>query len=222
MLETIIKGRTMMIPLMICSILSLAVLVDRVWAFYVNSKTDTRALRAQLMRLLRRGQVKEAALLCMNTPGPVSAVLLAGLQSYQKLEQRSPENLRMTVRESMEDYALHSMSAVEKRLWILSTVGNAAPLFGMSGTVLGMIKSFDKLAEAGLDAAAVGSGISEALITTAAGLLIALAAVIPYSIFTSMAQEIELEIDEASSEMLEFLAQETEKSPAPQTDAPSA
>jgi biopolymer transport protein ExbB/biopolymer transport protein TolQ len=99
------------------------------------------------------------------------------------------------------------MSTVRKRLWILSTVANAAPLFGMAGTVMGMIKSFDKLAQAGLDAGAVGAGISEALITTAAGLLIALGAVIPFNIFTSMAENVELEIDEASSEMLEFLAE---------------
>ena len=211
MLETIIQGRAMMIPLMACSVLALAVLIDRVWAFYANSKIDTRALRAQLMKLVRRGEIKGAALLCASTPGPVSAVLLAGLQSYAKVEKRTTENLRMTVGEAMEDYTLHSMSAVEKRLWILSMVGNAAPLFGMAGTVLGMIKSFNKLAEAGLDAGAVGAGIAEALITTAAGLLIALGAVIPYSIFTSMAEEIELEIDEASSEMLEFLATEADR-----------
>ena len=213
MLETIIQGRLMMIPLMICSVLSVAVLIDRVWAFYANSKIDTRALRAQLMKFLRRGQVRDAALLCVNTPGPVSAVLLAGLQSYDRLEKRTPENLRMTVGETMEDYSLHSMNAVEKRLWILSTVGNAAPLFGMAGTVLGMIKSFKKLAEMA-DTAAVAVGISEALITTGAGLLIALGAVIPYNIFTSMASDIELEIDEASSEMLEFLASESESSAA--------
>ncbi|MBN2301855.1 MAG: MotA/TolQ/ExbB proton channel family protein [Lentisphaerae bacterium] len=205
MLETIIKGQLMMIPLIICSVLSLAVFLDRLWAFYLNSRIDTRALRAQLMRHLKHGEIKEAALLCANTPGPVSAVLLAGLQSYAKLEKKTPENLRLTVGEAMEDYAMHSMSAVEKRLWILSTVGNAAPLFGMTGTVLGMIKSFDKLAQSA-DAATIGIGISEALITTAAGLLIALGAVIPFSFFTSMAENIELEVDEASSEMLEFLA----------------
>jgi len=209
MLETIIQGRLMMIPLMICSVLSVAVLLDRAWAFYANSKIDVRALRAQLMKFLRRSQIKDAALLCVNTPGPVSAVLLAGLQSYEKLDKRSPENLRMTVGETMEDYSLHSMNAVEKRLWILSTVGNAAPLFGMAGTVLGMIKSFKKLAEMA-DTAAVAVGISEALITTGAGLLIALGAVIPFNIFTSMASDIELEIDEASSEMLEFLVSESE------------
>lgn len=205
MLETIVQGKIMMIPLMVCSVLALAVFLDRLWAFYSNSKVDTRALRAQLMRHLRRGNVSEAALLCANTPGPVSAVLLTGLQSYEKLEKRTPENLRLTVGEAMEDYSLHSISAVEKRLWILSTIGNAAPLLGMTGTVMGMIKSFEKLAEAA-DPAIIGIGISEALITTAAGLLIALGAVIPYSIFVSMAENIELEIDESSSEMLEFLA----------------
>lgn len=210
MLETIIKGQSMMIPLLICSVLALAVFLDRLWAFYSNSRVDTRALRAQLMRHLERGEVKEAALLCENTPSPISAVLLAGLQSYVKLAKKTPENLRLTVGEAMDDYAMHSMSAVEKRLWILSVVGNAAPLFGMTGTVTGMIKSFDKLAQSA-DAATIGIGISEALITTAAGLLIALGAVIPHSIFTSMAENIELEIDEASSEMLEFLASKEEQ-----------
>jgi len=162
------------------------------------------------MRHLKRGEVKEAGMLCMSTPGPVSAVLLAGLQAYSGLEKRTPENLRMTVGEAMEDHAMHSMSAVEKRLWILSTVGNAAPLFGMTGTVIGMIKSFDQLAQMA-DTASVGVGISEALITTAGGLLVALGAVIPYSIFSSSAENIELEVDESASEMLKFLASEAEK-----------
>lgn len=210
MLETIIQGKIMMVPLMICSVLSLAVFIDRLWAFYANSKVDTGALRAQLMKHLRNGEVQKAALLCVNTPGPVSAVLLAGLQSYIKLENKTPENLKLTVGETMDDYALHSMSAVERRLWILSTIGNAAPLLGMTGTVMGMIKSFEELAKAA-DPAIIGIGISEALITTAAGLIIALGAVIPFSIFTSMAEKIELDIDEASSEMLEFLAIGTQK-----------
>jgi biopolymer transport protein ExbB len=205
MLETIIQGKLMMIPLMICSVLSLGVFLDRLWAFYANGKIDTRALRAQLMKHLRRGELTEAAMLCASTSGPVAAVLLAGLQSYRKLEKRTAENLRLTVGEAMEDYALHSMSAVEKRLWILSTIGNAAPLLGMTGTVIGMIKSFEAMAQAS-DPASIGIGIAEALITTAAGLIIALGAVIPYSIFTNMAEKIELDIDEATSEMLEFLA----------------
>ena len=203
----------MMIPLLACSIVALAVVADRIWAFYLNSKLDTRALRAQLMRHLRRGEVNDAALLCISTPGPVAAVLLAGLQSYSRLDKRTPENLRLSVGEAMEDHALHSTSAVEKHLWLLSMIGNAAPLLGMSGTVLGMIKSFEKLGESS-DPQVIGVGISEALITTAAGLLIALAAVIPFSFFTSRAEEIELEIGESSSEMLEFLVTGAAKEPS--------
>jgi len=208
MLETIIKGRFMMVPLMICSVVAFAVIFDRAWGFFLNSKLDTRALRAQLLRHLRRGELKDAALLCVSTPGPVAAVLLAGLQSYIKLDKKTPENLRLSVGEAMEDHSLHSMSAVEKRLWILSTVANAAPLLGMSGTVLGMIKSFEKLGQSA-DPEVIGIGISEALITTAAGLLIALIAVIPFSFFTSKAEEIELDIEEASSELIEFFVDQT-------------
>ena len=76
----------------------------------------------------------------------------------------------------------------------------------MAGTVTGMIQSFDALATAGaLDASLVAGGISEALITTASGLLIALSAVIPLNIFTSMSQTIELEIEDAASELVEFV-----------------
>lgn len=210
MLETLMKGKFMMIPLMICSVLALTVIFDRLLAFWANSRLDTRALRAQILRHLKHGEIEEAAMLCVNTPGPVAAVLLTGLQAYHRLRNRSPENLRVVVGEAMEDQSLHSMSAVEKRLWVLGIIGNAAPLFGMTGTVTGMIKSFNELAKAGLDAGAVGVGIAEALITTAAGLLIALGAVIPHGIFTAKAEAIELEIEEASSELVEYLAGDEE------------
>ncbi|MEE3218632.1 MAG: hypothetical protein VX257_00140, partial [Planctomycetota bacterium] len=84
MLEYIIQGRVMMIPLMICSVLAIGVVFDRAWAFWKHSRLDTRSLRARLMELLQQGNVQEAGLLCANTPGPVSAVLLAGVKSYGK------------------------------------------------------------------------------------------------------------------------------------------
>jgi biopolymer transport protein ExbB len=211
LLETILKGRMMMVPLLACSVIALAVVLDRLMAFYANSKVDVRALRSNLMRLLREHKVREAATLCANTPGPVSAVLLTGLQSYLKLDKRTPENTRITVGQAMDDFLRQSIGTVEKRLWVLATVGTVAPLLGMTGTVTGMIKSFQNLAEAaGVDAGAVGVGISEALITTAAGLIIALGAVIPYSYFTSVADRTELDIEEAATEMLDLLATEVD------------
>jgi len=211
LLETILKGQAMMIPLMVCSVLALAVFMDRLMAFYANSKVDVRAMRSKLMDLLRQHQVKEAALLCTNTPGPISAVLLSGLQSYMKLAKRTPENTRITVGQAMEDFSRQSVGTVEKRLWMLGTIGSAAPLLGMTGTVTGMIKSFENLAQAaGVDAGAVGVGISEALVTTAAGLIIGLGAVVPYSVFVSVSDRIGLDIEEASAEMLDLLVTEVD------------
>ena len=198
-------------PLLACSVVALAVVLDRLMAFYANSKVDVRALRSNIMRLLREHKVRDAAALCANTPGPVSAVRLTGLQSYLKLAKRTPENTRSTVGQAMDDVLRQSSGTVENRLWVLATVGTVAPLLGMTGTVTGMIKSFQNLAEAaGVDAGAVGVGISEALITTAAGLIIALGAVIPYSYFTSIADRTELDIEEAATEMLDLLATEVD------------
>ena len=207
MLEKLIEGSYMMIPLMVCSVLALAVLIDRAWAFYSHTKIDNRALRAKILELLAADRVDEAALLCASTPGPVSAVLLAGLQSYLKHRARadSTASLTATMEKAMDDYSQHALSAVGKRLGVLSTVGNAAPLLGMTGTVTGMIVAFDELRKAGVDAGGVAAGISEALITTAAGLIIALLAVIPYNVFTSMTDRIELEIEEAASELVDFI-----------------
>lgn len=209
MLVYLIQGGPMMIPLLICSIAAIAVLIDRLVAFRAYNKIDNRALRAEIMTLMQENRVRDAKNLCAATPGPVSAVLLAGIQAFEKVKALggSPESLRMIVAKSMEDYAPHAINAVESRFNILSTVGNSAPLFGMTGTVTGMIKSFGALAEAGsLDAGVVGAGISEALITTAAGLIIALVAVIPYNIFMGITERIGLEIEESASELVDLVA----------------
>ncbi|MHC4503958.1 MAG: MotA/TolQ/ExbB proton channel family protein [Planctomycetota bacterium] len=208
MLQTIIQGSWMMVPLMICSVLALAAIIDRWWAFRTNAGVDARALRSKVLDLLGEGEIDEAAKLCASTPGPVSAVILAGLQAYSRLKAigGKPEIIRTVTEKAMEDYSLHAMSAVEKRLNILSTVGNAAPLLGMTGTVTGMIRSFAIMSSMeGLQAGAVAGGIAEALVTTAAGLLIAIAAVIPYHIFMSMANKVELEIEETSTELLDYV-----------------
>jgi biopolymer transport protein ExbB len=211
MLETIVKGSWMMIPLMLCSVLAIAVLIDRTLAFWANSKIDTRSLRANVLSLMEENRPEDAAVLCSNTPGPVSAVLLSGLQSYAKhkaLGARSDE-LTNVMEKAMDDYSLHAISAVEKRLNMLTAVGTAAPLLGMTGTVTGMIASFGALQ--GGDQATVANGIAEALITTAAGLIIAVVAMIPHSLFTSLADKVDLEIEESTSELLDFVATRVER-----------
>jgi biopolymer transport protein ExbB len=209
MLERIIEGGFMMIPLLACSLLALAAILDRGLAFYQNGKVDVRGLRATVLRYLDDGRLDDAILLCASTPGPVPAVMLVGLQAYRKLAAAGEEKaeVRARVGKAMDDFSLHAMSAVQRRFNVLAMVGNSAPLFGMAGTVTGMIGAFQAMSNAAaLDASMVAGGISEALITTAAGLLIALAAVIPLGHFRGMAQEIELEIEDANAELVEFVS----------------
>ncbi len=213
MLKNLILGGPMMIPLMICSIITIGACIDRAVAFYRNSQIDHRELHGEVLSLLAEGRLDDAMTLCATTSGPVSAVLLVGLQSYRKLKDRGEgaHTLRTLVGKAMDDYSLHAMSAVRKRFNILATVGTASPMLGMAGTVLGMINSFGAMQQHGMDATKVAGGISEALITTAAGLLIGLVAVIPLNYFTSMTESIELEVEDASSELVEYIAMQAEE-----------
>lgn len=210
MLEHIIEGKIIMVPLMICSLISLAVVFDRWQAFRENRRIDTRSLRSKILAHLRKDELAAAIDECKTARGPIASVLLAGLRSYEQLrgKKEASETMRLVVGQVMEDYSAQAMSVVNKRLDVLTTIGTAAPLLGMTGTVTGMIASFAGLAEAGSMAGGggeVASGISEAMVTTAAGLIIALLAVIPQSVFNRWSDEIELEIEEANSELVEFI-----------------
>ncbi len=215
MLEQFFLGGPMMYPLLGCSILALAVIFDRMSAFYRYSRHDPRALRAEVRARLEEGRDEDAMTLCASTPGPVAAVLLVGLMTHAKLKkaQEPVASIRDLVNKSMEDYYNHAISAVEKRFNLLSMVGMAAPLFGMTGTVTGMIRSFDAMSmAASLDNSLVAAGISEALITTAWGLVIALLAVIPWNFFSQRSEQIGLQIEEASTELTEYVGQLARKS----------
>lgn len=195
-----------MLPLMLCSLVSLAVVYDRWAAFRANRQVDTRSLRARVLEHLRGDGIGRAIAECEATRGPLASVLLAGLRSYKQLHEKDErsETMRMVVSQVMEDYAAQAMSVVNKRLDILTTVATAAPLLGMTGTVTGMIASFASLNASG-DGTEVAAGISEALLTTAAGLIIALTAVIPQSVFNRWSDEIELELEESSTELIEHI-----------------
>ncbi len=206
MLEHIINGKFMMGPLLICSMVSLAVVYDRWFAFRANRQIDTRSLRTKVLNHLRAGNIAAAQEECIAAKGPLASVLLAALRSYEQLKEKGEgaETMRLVVGQVMDDYSAQSMHVVNKRLDVLTTIGTAAPLLGMTGTVPGMIASFAGMADAN-DNSKVAEGISEAMITTAAGLIVALFAVIPQSVFNRWSDEIELEIEEANSELVEFI-----------------
>ena len=108
------------------------------------------------------------------------------------------------VSKTMEDYAPRAMATLEKRFNLLVLVASVSPLFGMTGTVIGMIKSFDSLADA--NTTAVASGISVALLTTAAGLLVAIPAIIAYNLYSKRVDTYLLVVEQMISDVVGFIS----------------
>jgi len=214
MLERLVMGGFMMIPLGVCSVVMVAVLIERYTAFARNNRIDVRSLRAKVRTLVAEDRLDEAVTICASTPSPVAAVLLVGLQTHQRCLAMgvSRDMHRLMMEKAMDDYTPQALHAVELRLNWLATISNVAPLFGMTGTVTGMIRSFGSLGGAGsLDAGVVGAGISEALVATASGLILALFSLIPYNAFMNQVAKINLAIGEAASDLVQTVAMRAER-----------
>jgi len=208
MLEYILDGGMLMYPITLCSIVALAVIIDRIRAFR-SAQSDTVALRGKVTDCLDDGRIDDAVAACKQFHGPVAAVLLAGLDRYRKLKARNRTlaEIETNVKETMQDYAPHAMEPLEQRLNVLTLVGSIAPLLGMTGTVTGMITSFNSMAEmGGLDAGGVAAGIAEALITTGGGLLVAVPAVVAYNVFSKKIDKHVLEIEQTMRDLIDFIS----------------
>ena len=208
MLEFIFDGGFLMYPLVLLSVIGFAVMIDRACAFYAAAR-DNSALKKEVMDAVRENRLEDAKNVCVSVGGPVAAVLLVGLSKFEKLSGsgRSTAEISDIVRKAMEDYAPVAVGTLERNVGILPIVASLGPLVGMTGTVTGMIGSFNAMASATtLEATTVSAGISEALITTAAGLLIAMPSVIAYNIFSKKIDTAVMEMDLACTDLVDFIA----------------
>ena len=204
MLGYLMDGGWMMMPLLVCSIAMAAVIIDRIRAFRCAAKVDPAQLRSQVCASVADGDLDKAFEICRNSEGPVAAVLLTGLERLKTMREKGRAEIEIGagVTKAMEDYAPRSMNGLEKRLGSLVLIASIAPLIGMCGTVTGMINSFSVMAEAaGLDPGAVAGGISEALITTAAGLIIAIPGVVAYNMFQKRVEEWNMHLEGSIAEI---------------------
>ncbi len=191
-------GGPVMWPLLACSIVGLAVIVERFWALR-KAKIDVNDFLSKIRKaLIVNKSVREAVKVCEQEQyrGPVASIMKAALLKYGQPKE--------DIEKTIENAALHEVSRLEKRLSILATVANIAPLLGFLGTVTGMINSFDALAAQGLsNPGAVAAGISEALITTAAGLFIAIPVQLAYNYFIQSINRSVREIEMSTNMLLE-------------------
>ena len=209
MLELLMNGGWMMVPLLLCSILGLAVIIDRMRAFKAAGG-DYEAFRKGVRAKLEQGDVMAALEVAGAGDGPVAATILTGLNRFVRLmgREKSAEEAAAAAVKSMEEYAPKALRPLENRLNLLVLVAALAPLLGMTGTVTGMISSFDVMASsAGLDPGAVAGGIGEALITTAAGLIVAMPCAVAYNLFTRKVDDITATIDTSLTDLLETVGE---------------
>ena len=197
-----VKGGICMWPLLVCSIVGLAFIIERA-LFYHRATIDTPAFLDKMRKVIRKGKIKEAIRICESYRGPIASILKAGLLKFH----RGTDEMER----ALEFAGGLELSRLERGLVALVTVSNIAPLFGFLGTVTGMITAFDAMAQQGLNnPTLVARGISEALITTAAGLFIAIPVLAAYNYYTSRVSKLVLEMEESAALMLEFLSESSD------------
>jgi biopolymer transport protein ExbB len=193
------KGGPVMWPLLFCAILALAFIIERWWVLWRSKIKTDEFLNRLRAALLKRKSAKEAIAVCEEYQGPIANILKAGLVKYGTSEEEIEKAIEIAVN--------HELARLERGLAVLGTIANIGPLLGFLGTVTGMIKSFGVLAEQGLkNPEKVAEGISEALITTATGLAIAIPASLFYNYFSTKISRFVLEMETGSNMLLETFA----------------
>ncbi|MCL4720745.1 MAG: MotA/TolQ/ExbB proton channel family protein [Gammaproteobacteria bacterium] len=172
MLEIVIVGGWVMIPIILGSIIAAAIILERLWTLQPG-RVVPRDLSRQVWEWVTSNQLNHQRIQELRVGSPLGQILAAGLAGRQQE--------RATLKEAVEDTGRHVVHELERYLNTLGTIAAVSPLLGLLGTVTGMIRTFSALTSGGTgDPAALAGGISEALITTAAGLMVAIPALIAH------------------------------------------
>lgn len=196
-LELYWTGGVFMHPILVCSVIGLAIILERLY-FFAKARTDTGRLMNELLRVLQEEGFEAAQRMLHGTRGPIAAVLHSGLARAKK----GPE----AVEKAITTAASIEIAVLERGLIWLATVANIAPLLGFLGTVSGMIHAFEAIAAAEeVSARLVATGIYEALITTAAGLIVAIPVQTAHNYFVSRIDKFVIDMEESGAELIDAL-----------------
>jgi biopolymer transport protein ExbB len=195
--ELIKAGGWLMLPIILCSILALAIVVERFWSLNKKRVCPTN-LVSEIWQWANKGQLDAGRIAEVRAGSALGRVLAAGLMNMNQERQ--------IMKESIEDTGRHVIADLERYLNTLGTIAAITPLLGLLGTVIGMIKVFTAITTVGVGhAAALAGGISEALITTAAGLSVAIPTLMFYRYFRGRVDELVMTMEQQSLKMVEIL-----------------
>ncbi len=206
MFELVKAGGWLMIPILACSVLAMGIILERLWA-YRQKRVLPKNLVAQVWNLHRNNQLSHAHVAAIREGSPLGRVLAAGLVNRH--------HSREIMKESIEEVGRQVIHELERYLNTLGTIASITPLLGLLGTVIGMIKVFTAITTAGVgDPSVLAGGISEALLTTAAGLAVAIPALIFHRYLSGKVNMLVLSMEEEALKMVEVMLGDREAAAA--------
>lgn len=197
MFELVQAGGWLMIPIILCSIISAAICVERTWTLR-ESQIAPRNLLTQVWNWIRNNEFDNQRLRALRLGSPLGQILSAGIANSTMG--------RDAMKESIEEIASQVVHELERYLNTLGTIAAITPLLGLLGTVIGMIKVFAAIRIEGAgNAAVLAGGISEALITTAAGLTVAIPSLFFYRFFQRKVDELVVSMEQEAIKLVEVM-----------------
>jgi len=196
--DIIWQGGILMWPIMACSVVGLAVTIERIISLR-RASIDTREFMDTMRQVLRQNRVQDAIQICDETNAPVARILKAGILKHNRAKEE--------IREAVGDAGHLEIPRLERYLSALGTCATIAPLLGLLGTVSGMIKAFAQIQNkrGQVNPADLAEGIGNALITTAAGLSVAIPLLVLYNYFVTRVDNMIIEMEISSAELVELL-----------------
>ncbi len=197
MLELINSGGLLIWPILLCSVVSLSIICERFWTLRTE-KIIPPKLVPQVWSMYKKNQIDGAKIRMLQTNSPLGAVLAAGLVNRKYG--------REMMRVSLEEAGRQVVNELERFLNTLGTIASITPLLGLLGTVVGMIKVFALITSSGVgDPSVLAGGISEALITTAAGLAVAIPSLMFYRFFEGRVVYLVLRMEEEALRLVDVI-----------------
>ena len=202
MLQLIGTGGITMYVLILCSMLSIAIIIERILYYHKRSRVKREDLMTDIKNQLNRDNLRHAITMCMamckDAGTPFASAVAAGLDAYGRGEKEISSNMERSI--------VIETNTLSRFTTIVGTIGSTAVYIGLFGTVLGIIRAFHDISRIGSGGISVViNGISEALVCTAAGLCVAVPAVIAYNYFTKKIDSFVTDMELCASEILDLL-----------------
>ncbi len=198
MFELVKAGGWLMVPILICSVISAAICIERFWTLR-GSQVVPKALLTEVWQWIQHNQMTTQRIKHLRSQSPLGAILATGISNHHRGREQ--------MKQSIEEASGQVIHELERYLSTLGTVAAVSPLIGLLGTVIGMIKVFSAIQLEGVgNAAVLAGGISEALITTAAGLTVAIPSLFFHRFFQRRVDELVMEMEQDALKLVEVLS----------------